>query len=534
VRGDEAAMRKNFFGYSVVFSLCMSLLMPAGSTLAADVSVRVTLPDFEVNLNGHKVENQYREYPLLVYRDITYFPMTWYDTRLLGLEVNWSPDEGLNIKQNQVTSSYVPYNSDHRNAATYAAEVPASTVTINGKEIDNTKEKYPLLSFRDVTYFPMTWRFAHDDFGWDYNWDNTSGLSITSHNPQMNNVGLPTYAGENDVALFKGYYYFVETTDTTNHVYRAPVQQPSDKEEIYSYNVKTYQGLQKDLSFQIRDNALWFTYHHGGAIMGGDGYVKIADDGKAEMLHDGYLDFHDTKYGTLIVQLGASAFEGGNLYLLPPGLDETNRKSVGDPGVKYSVHATYNGGGEGYSADSSTAVIGDDVYVLASRDQSDANKIYKINLKTNKSDKIVDTSVSSFRIINNKLYYVKDEDNVLYSSALDGTGEMKLSDHAMSWFDSIDGNIFYTTKKDANRFELYKADPNGEDPLVWTTPVASVQVLNDRLVCRFGENDDYGVVLLDGSGHLLLSVADPISRTLTSDEGILLQTSRDSSVELIR
>jgi hypothetical protein len=100
--------------------------------------------------------------------------------------------------------------------------------------------------------------------------------------------------------------------------------------------------------------------------------------------------------------------------------------------------------------------------------------------------------------------------------------------------DSIGGNVFYTTKKEANRFELYQADPNGEDPLVWTSPVAGVQVLNDRLVCRFGENDDYGVILLDGSGRLLLSVAVPISRVLTSDEGILLQTSRDSSVKLIR
>src|SRR5437016_4394315 len=117
-------MRKIIFGYSIVLSLCMSVMISAGSTLAADVSVKVTLPYFEINLNGHKVENQFREYPLLVYRDITHFPMTWYDTRLLGLEANWSPDEGLNIKQNQVTSSYMPYNSDHRNAATYAAEVP--------------------------------------------------------------------------------------------------------------------------------------------------------------------------------------------------------------------------------------------------------------------------------------------------------------------------------------------------------------------------------------------------------------------------
>ncbi|NQX70357.1 DUF5050 domain-containing protein [Paenibacillus alba] len=527
-------MSKKWAGYTVVFSLGMSLLAPAGHSRAADVSVRVTLPDFAVNLNGHTVENQYRKYPLLVYHDITYFPMTWYDTRLLGLEANWSTSEGLNIKESRVTSSYMPYKSESRNAAAYAAEVPASVVTINGKKIDNSKEEYPLLSFRDVTYFPLTWGFAHNEFGWDYQWDDTKGLSITSHNPQVQTVGLPAYAGENDVALFKENYYYVESTDTTNHVYRAPVQQPSNKKEIYSYNIKTSEGLQKQLSFQIRDKSLWITYHLGGGIMGHDEFVKIADDGKAEVVHQGYLDFRDTQFGTLIVTLGASAFEGGNLYLAQSAQEETNPKRIGDPHLMYAV--TYSGTSVGVSRDASSllSVIGDDVYVLASSSNSDANKIYKINLKTNKSDKIVNSNVSWFRVIDNKLYYVKDEDNALYSSALDGTREMKLSDHAVSWFDSIDGNVFYSTKKDTNRFELYQADPNGDDPLVWTTPVASVQVLNDRLVCRFGENDDYGVVLLDGSGHLLLKVADPIARVLTSDEGILLKSARDSSVTFIR
>ncbi|KIL39682.1 hypothetical protein SD70_18655 [Gordoniibacillus kamchatkensis] len=527
-------MRKKWAGYTVAFSLCMSLLAPAGQSRAADVSVRVTLPDFAVNLNGHTVENQYREYPLLVYRDITYFPMTWYDTRMLGLEATWSPDDGLNIKQSRVTSTYVPYKSERRNAAAYAAEVPASAVTINGKAIDNTKEEYPLLSFRDVTYFPLTWRFAHDEFGWDYRWSDTGGLSITSHNPQLQTAPLPAYAGENDVALFKGYYYFVETTDTTNHVYRAPVRKPSDKEEIYSYNFYSTDMLPKVVSFQIRDNTLWFKYHLGGGFVGSDYFVKIGDDGKAELLRHGYLNFRDTPYGTLIVLQGASAFEGGNLYLSPPGQDDANRKRVGDPKLMYAVK--YDGTWSLGPNDevSYTAIVGDDVYILASRSDSDANKIYKINLKTNKTEKIVDSSVSRFRMLDNKLYYVKDEDNALYSSALDGTDEIKLSDHAVSWFDSIDGNVFYTTKKEGNRFELYQADPNREDPLVWTTPVASVQVANDRLVCRFGENDDYGVVLLDGSGRLLLSVADPISHVLTSDEGILLESARDSSVEFIR
>jgi hypothetical protein len=517
-------MRKKWIGCTVVFSLCLSLLAPAANSRAAAESVRVTLPDFTVELNGHTVENQYREYPLLVYNGITYFPMTWYDSRLFGLEANWSPDDGLNIKQSLVTSSYVPYKSERRNAAFYTAVVPASVVTINGKAIDNTKEEYPLLSFRDVTYFPLTWRFAHDEFGWNYRWSDTDGLSITSHNPQVQTVQLPAYAGENDVAIFKGYYYFAETMDMTNHIYRAPVQQPSDMEEIYSYNFYNSDWNRKVVTFQIRNNTLWFTYHLGRGLTGTDLFVKIGDDGKAELLHRGYIDFLDTPYGTLILNL-----PGGYMYLSQPGQDEANSKIVGGEDPNVMMYA--NQGGRSVPTTAAT-VVGDDVFVLCLEGPNHQNSLCKINLKTNKSDTIVNSGISSFRIINNKLYYVKDEDNALYSSALDGTGEKKLSDYAVSWFDSIDGNVFYTTETEANRFELYRADPNGGDLLVWKTLVAGVQVSNDRLVCRLGDND--GVVMLDGSGRLLLEVADPISRVFTSDEGVLLESARDSSVLFIR
>ncbi|MFK7692105.1 DUF5050 domain-containing protein [Paenibacillus sp. HJGM_3] len=516
-------MRLKRIGCMVIFSLYLGLLATAGNSRAAAETVRVTLPDFTVELNGHIVENLNREYPLLVYDDITYFPMTWYDTRLLGLETDWSPENGLNIQQSLVTSSYVSYKSDRRNAASYAAEVPATPVTINGKTIDNTNEEYPLLSFRDVTYFPLTWRFAHDEFNWDYQWSDTDGLSITSDNPQVQPALLPAYAGENDVALFKGYFYFVETRGMTNHVYRAPELHPSDMEEIYSYSFYSSDRNPKVVTFQIRDHTLWFKYHLGGGFTGTDLFVKVGDDGKAELLHRGYIDFFDTPYGTLILNL-----PGGFMYLSQPGQNETDSKIVGgdDPNVKmYTSRDVLT------TADS---LVGDDVFVLCLKGPNDHNSLCKINLKTNKSETVVNSGISLFRIFDKKLYYVKDEDNMLYSSALDGKGEMKLSDHPVSWFDSIDGNVFYTTKRDTNRFELYKADRNGEDPLVWRTPVTAVQVINNRLVCRFDENDGFRVVLLDDSGRLQLEVADPISRVLTSDDGILLESSLDSSIKLIR
>jgi hypothetical protein len=515
-------MRKKWTGFALAFSLCVSLLVPAGQIKAADASVKVTLPNFEVNLNGHTVESKYREYPLLVYRDITYFPMTWNDTRLLGLEAIWSPAAGLNIKQSQVTSSYVPYKSGSRNAATYFAKISSSAITVNGKVINNAKEQYPLLSFRNVTYFPLTWRFAHDEFGWDYKWKAASGLSITSRNPQLQTVGLPAYAAKNDVALFKGYYYFVETKSTSNHIYRAPVNQPSNKKEIYSYTFfEDFEWQPEKVSFQIRDNMLWFTYHRGEGIMGHNEFVKIGDDGKTQVVYRGYLDFRDTPYGSLIVNFGSDN-DYGNLFLQ----EGTNRKRVGDPEVNYAYHVTHNGL-------TATTVVGDYVYVLCQQTATGPNFIYKINLKTNKTDKIVGSRVSWFRIANNKLYYIKkDENNALYSSTLDGTNEMKLSEHAVSWFDSIDDNLVYTTKNKTNQFELYKVNSNEKDPLVWASPVASVQVLNGKIICQLAGSD--GVVILDGSGRLLLKVADPIARVLTSDNGVLLQNSKNSSFEFIR
>lgn len=523
-------MKRNWLRFSITFIFCMSLMMPVGQLGAAESSVQVTLPSYKVSLNGHEVENSYREYPLLVYRGITYFPMTWNDTRMLGLETSWSQSAGLSIKQSQVTSSYASYKTGSRNASSYSAKISASTITVNGKIIQNSKEQYPLLTFRNITYFPLTWRFAFEEFGWDYKWNAASGLSITSHNPQLRTVDLPAFAANNDVVLFEGYYYFTQTTGTTNHVYRLPVQKPSAKEEVYSYS---FEGSDSEwqpanVSFFTRDNELWLTYHLGGGVMGSEYFAKVGDDGKAELLHQGYLDFRESPYGTLIVRNGASAFEGGNLSLLSAG----KSKKVGDPSLMYAVTLSGTQWSLGGGKASYMAVNGDYAYVLASRDETDANHIYEINLITNKTTKIVNSSVSWFQLIDKQLYYVNNKDQLLYSSDLDGNNEAKLSEHAVSWFDGVEDNLFYTVKKNSTQYELYKVNPNGNDSPVWGSPITGVQVINNQLVCRLeGAN---GVVLLDGSGKLLLKVADPIKRVLTSDNGLLFQKSSDSSIVIVQ
>lgn len=157
----------------------LSLFLSANPVYAA--SVRVTLPTFPITINGRLIENTTRQYPLIVYNAITYFPMTYHDCRFLGLESDYSTETGLNIKAAKVVGNYNDYTASTKNPQTGTAQTVSFTIHVNGTVIDNSKEEYPLLLYRNITYFPLTWRFAYDEFGWEYYWDAGSGLAISSY-----------------------------------------------------------------------------------------------------------------------------------------------------------------------------------------------------------------------------------------------------------------------------------------------------------------------------------------------------------------
>lgn len=164
---------------TILFSIfLLAQLLP---TARAAGTVPVTLPGFSVTLNGQTTSNDYSRYPLLVYRDITYFPMTYYDCRLLGLGTDWSEAEGLSVyRSGQNLSEYAREVETVRNAQEQRAEIAREKITVNGRAIDNSREAYPLLLFRDVTYFPLTWRFAVEEFDWEYHFDEKTGLTISN------------------------------------------------------------------------------------------------------------------------------------------------------------------------------------------------------------------------------------------------------------------------------------------------------------------------------------------------------------------
>ena len=142
---------------SILLGILLLTVMPKPIANAAS-TVSVTLPKFPVSLNGQQISNDYSQYPLLVYKNITYFPMTYYDCRLLGLRTTWSETDGLSIdKDSTPLSEYVREVQSSRNALKQSAQIASSKISVNGKKIDNSKEPYPVLQFRNVVYFPLTW-----------------------------------------------------------------------------------------------------------------------------------------------------------------------------------------------------------------------------------------------------------------------------------------------------------------------------------------------------------------------------------------
>lgn len=166
------------------FIILLSLILALSATLspasyAADAGV--TIPTFNVALNGVSFESTSAKYPLVVYKGITYFPMTWNLSRSLGLTLKYSATSGLEI---QKAASLETVKQDtagsNRLNSTYTAKIVTYPVIVGGQRIDNAREAYPILNFRDITYFPLTWRFAKELFGWDYQYSQAGGLVIGS------------------------------------------------------------------------------------------------------------------------------------------------------------------------------------------------------------------------------------------------------------------------------------------------------------------------------------------------------------------
>jgi hypothetical protein len=174
-----------------IVSLLASSILFSGSASTAQAAITNTvstqIPQFAVSVNGMRIYSPASPYPLLFYKDITYFPMTWDYCQSLGLTTAWSQDGGFEIQSSGtgMTEMKQDLSGNNPSNGSFPALLPSYQIKVNGEIIDNSAEDYPILNFRDITYFPMTWRFAHDAFNLTIDFSTGGGLDIKREGAPM-------------------------------------------------------------------------------------------------------------------------------------------------------------------------------------------------------------------------------------------------------------------------------------------------------------------------------------------------------------
>ncbi len=185
-------MRKiKWFGV-VAILLCISGLSFLQILPVKETSTQSTcFPDFTITINGsifsvkHNQENAM--FPLFLYHDIVYYPITDASKKLLNLqEVKTNSEDEIVLCQADIPiiEEYIPETIAPPNPENFQRNLSSviksnKTLKINGTIIAAPNMDYPLLEYAFITYMPITSELIVKQLHGRYYFD-TTGLEITT------------------------------------------------------------------------------------------------------------------------------------------------------------------------------------------------------------------------------------------------------------------------------------------------------------------------------------------------------------------
>ena len=174
--------------YVVMLVVCLSFVCQAAETVPIEIGGRL-------KIDGNIISSKINSYPLIKYNDITYLPLTWDNCRILGLSSSFSSHDGLRLHKVNITNAPYHFTPEYLNFDFPGLEPKAGIITyplyLNGRPIDQ-EASFPWLSYRDVTYMPLTSQLVNERFGWQLYWEEASGLTLTRATTSPNTNHLLT------------------------------------------------------------------------------------------------------------------------------------------------------------------------------------------------------------------------------------------------------------------------------------------------------------------------------------------------------
>ncbi|MUG73112.1 DUF5050 domain-containing protein [Paenibacillus validus] len=406
-------------------------LPPLGADAAAP-ALQATVPSFPVTVNGTVLDVTHAAYPLLLYRDITYFPMTWNNTTALGLSVAWDPVNGLSLSKKAGCEPVRQDLTAVRNDKTKQEPVMLAPfpVTVNGQKVDNAQEPYPVLLYRNMTYFPMTWRFTHDAFGWTTSWTTGQGFGL-----QACGSGADVQAKQADALnLANGGQLAVQG----DWLYMNPAQQYSGPNQLVK---KRMDGsgevkLADDNARYIQLADDWIYYTSSSPDMKQmDGILKIKPDGSQRTVISAAPTNRMWVAGERIyyTRLAFKAMEGvtGGGYYSATGIHSMNKDGTDDTELV------------GGSGEFDFFIHDDRIYFLMQESETGPSNLYVMSTDGTQRTKLAE-GVSRLSVLDGWLFYVKNGMQ-LNKLSLDGKVDIPLltSDQLISGLHYRQGWLYF-------------------------------------------------------------------------------------------
>ena len=178
---------------AAIISAVSAFMLLSARAYAKEIPVKIA--PYYTEIAYMSVYNHAVEYPLITYKDVTYLPMTYGLCARLGLAVGFDTDTGLYITRHD---SLYPgdetefFGSAYQNStdAVYTAVIPEYPIYLNGRLVNNGNMEYPILNFRNITYFPMTYELSLSELGAVTEWSAEEGFKMYRSGTWTNYIGF--------------------------------------------------------------------------------------------------------------------------------------------------------------------------------------------------------------------------------------------------------------------------------------------------------------------------------------------------------
>ena len=115
-------MKKRIIQSLLAIACCVTVALSAIPT--AEAAMRASVVTGKVTLNGHVIDNKTAKYPLLIYSNITYFPMTYHLSRFMGVSTDWNNgSKTLDITAGGARTAYAAETKAKRQRFYYASQL---------------------------------------------------------------------------------------------------------------------------------------------------------------------------------------------------------------------------------------------------------------------------------------------------------------------------------------------------------------------------------------------------------------------------